>query len=388
MINIALFGPPGVGKGTQSKYLLEKYGLIYISTGDMLRKEISEQTEIGSKVKDIIDAGGLVDDEYIVKLIKDVIKTNKDCNGFLFDGFPRTYVQAYILDGLLQKMHTKLTCMIKLEAPNEVLRQRLLDRASKQNRVDDTVEVIRVRLEEYDKKTTPVASYYNEKGICYPVDGIGSIEGVSARVEERVEESIKKTLLNVVVYGYPGAGKGTQCKRLAKHFNLVYISIGRILLEEIEKESELGKRANEYIRNGVLVPDEIVIQIIEDRIRVNPNARGFVFKGFPRTIIQTYIMESFMKRMHSSISAIVNLNTSSLNCVKRLYDRGKTSDGRSYDEDLDFVIKRVKEYERKTLPVLEEYRKQYNIIDIDGTQDRDKITELMLAGVDKAYRRN
>jgi len=382
-----LFGAPGAGKGTQSKILIEKYGLAYISTGDMLRQEIAEQTEIGRKVKSIIEAGGLVEDEYIVELIEAVIKRNDNFNGFLFDGFPRTYVQAYILDGLLQKLHKKLTCMISLEAPKDLLKQRLLDRASKEDRKDDTAEVIRVRLDEYDQKTAQVIPYYEEKGIYYSVDGTGRIEDVAERVEAAVEESIKKTLLNVVVYGYPGAGKGTQCKRLAEKFDLVYISVGRILRDEIEQETELGQQAESYVNKGVLVPDEIVIQLIEDRIRVNPDARGFVFKGFPRTKIQTYIMESFMKRMHSSISAIVNLNTSSLTCVKRLHERGKTTVGRTYDEKLDLIIQRLKEYETKTLPVLKSFPKNKRIININGDQDRDQITEKVIEAVGKAFKR-
>ena len=386
MINIALFGPPGAGKGTQSQYLLEKYDLVYISTGDMLRKEIKEKTEIGRKVKKIIDSGGLVADEYIVKLIEDVIKKNKDRTGFLFDGFPRTYVQAYILDGLLQKMHTKLTCMVSLEAPKKVLVDRLLARAIKDNRDDDTAEVINVRLQEYEKKTIPVADYYDKKGIYYPIDGLGTIDEVSNRVINGVEESIKKTLLNVVVYGYPGAGKGTQCKNLAERYGLVYISIGRILREEFEAKTELGMKATQYIEKGILVPDEIVIQIIEDRIRMNPEARGFVFKGFPRTTIQTYIMESIMKGLHSSISAIVNLDTTSLTCVKRLSNRGKTDNRRSYDENLELIIKRLEEYEQKTIPVVKSYRKQFQIIDIDGNLPRDVIAEQMRSEVDQAYK--
>ena len=388
MINIALFGPPGAGKGTQSKILIKKYGLAYISTGDMLRQEIAQQTEIGCEVKAIIEGGGLVEDEYIVELIEAVINRNDDYNGFLFDGFPRTYVQAYILDGLLQKLHKKLTCMISLEAPSELLKKRLLDRASKEDRQDDTEEVIGVRLAEYDRKTSQVIPYYQEKGIYYPVDGTGSVEDVATRVEAAVEESIKQTLLNVVVYGYPGAGKGTQCKRLAKEFDLVYISVGRILRDEIEQKSDLGIQAKSFVDKGVLVPDEIVIQLIEDRIRVNPQARGFVFKGFPRTKIQTYIMESFMKRMNSSISAIVNLNTSSLTCVKRLHERGKTTVGRTYDEKLDLIIQRLTEYENKTLPVLKSFPKNKRIININGDQDRDEITKQVIKAVGKAFKRS
>jgi adenylate kinase len=388
MINIALFGPPGAGKGTQSRHLVEKYGLVYISTGDMLRKEITNGSEIGKKVKSIIDAGGLVDDEYIVYLIEKVIKENGDKNGFLFDGFPRTYVQAYILEGLLQKLHKKLTCMISLQVPKVNLEERLLDRAKKEDRNDDTEEIIRVRLEEYENKTIPVAAFYQDKGIYYPVDGTGSIEDVSARVDAALDEAMKNILLNVVVYGYPGAGKGTQCKRLAEHFNLVYISIGRILREEIQSGTELGKRSKPYIEKGILVPDEIVIQVIEDRIRVNPQAQGFVFKGFPRTKIQTYIMDGFMEKMHSSISAVVNLDISSLTCVKRLSSRGKTEEGRSYDENLEFIIQRLQEYEKKTIPVIENFPSKIPYIKINGDDDRDVITKQMIEAVEAAFKRS
>jgi len=388
MINIALFGPPGAGKGTQSRHLVDKYGLVYISTGDMLRKEIANNTEIGKNVKSIIDAGGLVEDEYIVYLIEQVIKENGDKNGFLFDGFPRTYVQAYILEGLLLKLHKKLTCMISLQVPSDQLKERLLARSFKEDRNDDNEEVIRVRLEEYEKKTIPVADFYRDKGIYYPVDGTCSVEEVSQSVDGAVDKSLKNILLNVVVYGYPGAGKGTQCKRLAEHFDLVYISVGRILREEIEHGSELGERAKTFVEKGVLVPDEIVIQVIEDRIRVNPEARGFIFKGFPRTKIQTYIMEGFMKRMHSSISAIVNLDTNSLACVKRLNDRGKTTEGRSYDEKLNYIIQRLQEYELKTIPVVKNFPKKIPVINIDGDRPRDEITEELFEAVAKAFRRS
>lgn len=131
MLNIALFGPPGAGKGTQSKMLVEKYNLAYISTGDILRSEIAEGTELGHQAIDIIKQGGLVPDEIIVQIIEERILSNTDVNGFLFDGFPRTTVQAYILEGLLLKMNTKLDCMLSLDVPKVQLRNRLLERAKK-----------------------------------------------------------------------------------------------------------------------------------------------------------------------------------------------------------------------------------------------------------------
>ena len=145
MLNIALFGPPGAGKGTQSKKLVEKYNLTYIATGDLLRQEIAEGTELGIEAKTLIEKGKLVPDDMIVQIIEKRISTNPDSKGILFDGFPRTYVQAYILEGLLMRMNSQLTCMLSLEVPRDLLVQRMLERGKTDGRTDDTLEVIEYR---------------------------------------------------------------------------------------------------------------------------------------------------------------------------------------------------------------------------------------------------
>ena len=134
MLNIALFGPPGAGKGTQSQFLIDKYKLFYISTGDLLRKEISEKTKLGLEAQSIIASGGLVSDEIIVQIIEKTITSNPDANGFLFDGFPRTYVQAYILEGLMIKLNTSLNCLISLDVNEEESVKRLLNRGKTSGR--------------------------------------------------------------------------------------------------------------------------------------------------------------------------------------------------------------------------------------------------------------
>ena len=151
MLSIVLFGAPGAGKGTQSKMLVEKYNLTYISTGDILRKEIAEGSEIGLKAKDIINKGGLVDDELIVQIIEKTIE-NSTTGGILFDGFPRTVVQAYILEGLLHRMNRRLLCLLSLEVPREMLIERMLNRASIEGREDDTRAGVEKRLAWYKKR--------------------------------------------------------------------------------------------------------------------------------------------------------------------------------------------------------------------------------------------
>jgi adenylate kinase len=187
MLNIALFGPPGSGKGTQSKKLIEKYNLAYISTGDLLRAEIAEGSELGKRVKSVMDAGELVSDELIVQILEKKIKSLSGADGILFDGFPRNLVQAYILTGLLAKLNTELTAMLSLEVPEEELMKRMLKRAEIEGRSDDNPETIKNRFKQYEEKTKPVAEFYKDMNKFYPVNGMGSIEEIFNRLTEVID---------------------------------------------------------------------------------------------------------------------------------------------------------------------------------------------------------
>ncbi|MBO4581739.1 MAG: adenylate kinase [Bacteroidales bacterium] len=187
MLNIALFGPPGSGKGTQSKFIINKYHLVYISTGDILREQISLQTALGIQAKQLIDHGHLVPDELVVQLIEDKLNNGGNANGFLFDGFPRTCSQAEILEQILKKRHMNLNAMVSLEVPQTELVQRLLDRASVQGRSDDTKEVIEARFKEYASKTMPVIDFYKSLNKYHPVDGVGSLEDIFARIQQVID---------------------------------------------------------------------------------------------------------------------------------------------------------------------------------------------------------
>jgi len=305
MLNIALFGPPGVGKGTQSKKILEKYNLTYISTGDMLRSEIEEGSDLGMKAKSIIEQGGLVNDELIIQLIEKKIKTNPGSKGILFDGFPRTTVQAYVMEGLMLKLNTSLNCMISLEVPEGELINRLLLRAKVSGRSDDNLEVIKNRLKEYEDKTKPVADFYDKKHKYYLLNGVGEIDKIFENIIKIIEQTKSVSHTNIVLLGKPGAGKGTQGNLLAKEFGLVYISTGKMMRKEIKDGTEIGKLAKPYMDKGEIVPDEIPIQLIERKINENPDAKGFTFKGFPRTLIQAYIMDGLLQRVNMSVSAMI-----------------------------------------------------------------------------------
>ncbi|RUT79798.1 adenylate kinase [Ancylomarina longa] len=387
MLNIALFGPPGAGKGTQSKMLVEKYNLAYISTGDILRTEIAEGTDLGLQAIDIIKKGGLVPDEIIVQIIEERIQTNTEVNGFLFDGFPRTTVQAYILEGLLLKMNTKLDCMLSLEVPTEQLRNRMLERAQKENRPDDTKEVIEVRLKEYETKTAPVANFYKEKDIYHGIDGLGGINEIFDRLTSVVDLTLEKSWINIVLLGPPGSGKGTQGRKLAEKFNLVYISTGHLMRQEIKKGTEMGKSAQTYIEKGDIVPDEIAIKLIERQIHKHSDANGFIFKGFPRTIVQAYILDGLLRKLESTVTATINLNVSTLESIKRLTARGKTYSRRAYDADTDIIIHRLEQHDKRSAKVNEYYEKQFKIDWVDGVGEEDQVFERLCNEVNESFKK-
>lgn len=183
MINLVLFGPPGAGKGTQSEKIKEKYQLIHLSTGDLLRAQIAAGTALGLKAKELMDKGILVPDEVVIGMIDDKLKEHKNAKGFIFDGFPRTEAQAKALDELMKRNQMAISGMIALEVETEELVKRLLLRGQTSNRPDDKDEsIIRQRVKEYNEKTTPVANYYKAQGKFNPINGIGEIEEIFANI--------------------------------------------------------------------------------------------------------------------------------------------------------------------------------------------------------------
>jgi len=179
MLNIVLFGPPGAGKGTQSEKLIEKFQLIHLSTGDLLRSEIAQQTELGMQAKLLMDKGELVPDAVVIGMIRSKLEQNQEANGFIFDGFPRTTAQAEALDNLLSEKNTSINCMLALEVDNEELTKRLLLRGKDSGRADDqNEEIIRNRIKEYNNKTAPLKDFYSTQNKFHAVNGIGSIDEI------------------------------------------------------------------------------------------------------------------------------------------------------------------------------------------------------------------
>ena len=192
MFNLILFGPPGSGKGTQSEKLIAKYHLKHLSTGDLLRSEISRKTPLGVEAKKYMDQGLLVPDEVVIGMINDALDNNPDAAGFLFDGFPRTAVQAQELDDLLAKKDTCIDVMLALEVSEEELIKRLVKRGQTSGRSDDSNEmVIRARIIEYHKKTAKVADHYAKANKVVMIKGEGSIDEIFQRLTDEIERLMK-----------------------------------------------------------------------------------------------------------------------------------------------------------------------------------------------------
>ncbi len=188
MLNIVIFGPPGSGKGTQSENLIKTYNLAHISTGDLLRKEISTNTQLGYLAKQHIDKGELVPDDVIIGMIDSFLeKLDKKAKGVIFDGFPRTVEQAKALKETLQGYKTDVSIMLNLEVPEDELVTRLIERGKTSGRSDDNLETIKKRIDVYNKQTKPVMDFYKKEGKLANINGVGSIEGIFGKISEAVD---------------------------------------------------------------------------------------------------------------------------------------------------------------------------------------------------------
>jgi len=185
MKNIVLFGPPGAGKGTQAQILKEQFNLVHISTGDVFRKNIKEQTPLGALAKSYMDQGHLVPDQVTIDMLAAEVEACPDARGFIFDGFPRTEAQAEALEALMTKMQSQINAMVALEVEDELLVQRLLSRGKESGRADDANEtVIRERIAEYYRKTDILKRFYKGQNKYHGVNGVGAIDEIKERLTQ------------------------------------------------------------------------------------------------------------------------------------------------------------------------------------------------------------
>ncbi len=187
MLNIVIFGAPGSGKGTQSQRMVDKYGLNHISTGDVLRAEIRNGTELGQTAKGYIDQGQLIPDELMIDILASVLDGFRDSKGVIFDGFPRTIAQAEALKKMLAERGQEVSVMIDLDVPEEELMSRLIRRGIDSGRADDNEETIRKRLAVYHSQTAPLIGWFKDENKYHHIEGMGSMEEISAKIVEAID---------------------------------------------------------------------------------------------------------------------------------------------------------------------------------------------------------
>ena len=188
MLNIVIFGAPGSGKGTQSARIVEKFGLNHISTGDVLRAEIKNGTELGKTAKSYIDQGQLLPDELIIDILASVLDGFKDSKGVIFDGFPRTIAQAEALKKMLNERGQEVSIMLDLEVPEDELMTRLIKRGQESGRADDNEETIKKRLGVYHSQTSPLIDWYKKEGKYQHINGLGSMDGIFGKIVASIEK--------------------------------------------------------------------------------------------------------------------------------------------------------------------------------------------------------
>ncbi|MBD5420407.1 MAG: adenylate kinase [Bacteroides sp.] len=192
MLNLVLFGAPGSGKGTQSEKIIDRYGLHHISTGEVLRKQIKEGTELGKIADSYISKGHLIPDDLMIDILRQELKgLPKECKGVIFDGFPRTIPQAVELENLLAEIGSDLTGVVGLEVPEEELVARMLKRGKETGRADDNIDTILNRLKVYHNQTEPLKEHYQGKGAYMHIDGLGDVDSIFGSISDKIDERIK-----------------------------------------------------------------------------------------------------------------------------------------------------------------------------------------------------
>jgi len=218
-----------------------------------------------------------------------------------------------------------------------------------------------------------VLQFYKDRGIYFKVDGEQTIQEVEAVIDAIVREELSKQLLNIVLFGYPGSGRGSQGTALAKKYDLEYIDTGKMLDREIREKTKTGKKINELYENGQLVPDEIVVMLIEKKLVNYKDVKGFIFKGFPRTLVQSYILDGLLKKIGSSISMSIEIEVPALELIRRLDERSKTEACMPYDTSTARIVKRLQEHETKTVPVIQKYQQLHGVTKVDGMGTFDEV---------------
>ncbi|RNA10658.1 adenylate kinase isoenzyme 5-like isoform X1 [Brachionus plicatilis] len=371
---IFVVGGPGSGKGTQCDKMKRKFGFTHISSGDLLRDEVKKGTQRAKMLNDLMQKGQLVPDEIVLDLINEAMLDQVDeSNGFLIDGYPR---QIGACDFVLY-----------VEATDETMTGRLLDRGKSSGRVDDNEKTIKKRLDTFHQLTKPVIDHYEKEGKVRRVNSEKAASEVFRDIEkildgqevqnmhdylkERAEKLKKLEEAKIIfVVGGPGSGKGTQCEKIVQKFGFTHLSSGDLLRDEVKSGSDMGDALNQMMQKGELVPNEIVLDLIKEAMLDKVDeSNGFLIDGYPRKVEQGL---EFEKKIGEP-EIVLFVDASDDTMKERLLKRGETS-GR-VDDNEQSILNRIDTFHKATEPVIDHYDKQNKLRKVDSERAPDLVFE-------------
>lgn len=447
-MNLAIIGPPGVGKESHAVTLTDHFDLLHISSGEQFHRNLVQLTELGMAAQEYMNRGDLVPDDLVDAMMEDCLEQFAPHFQLLLTGFPKTLFQARFLDGLLGEIGRPLDAIIYLQAADEVLVDRMSGRVICQvcqqpyhltfsqpksagvcdvcggelyQRPDDLPEVLESRLKAFHRETESLVDYYQAQGKLIVVNAHRALSEVSAAMLEtafKIElkefspataeeaDSLKAlgaavptsptgpsstTRADIILMGGPGSGKGTQAERLSKELGLIHIATGNLFREHLERESDLGKLAKDYMNRGELVPDEVTESMVRDCLgRLTPD-EGFVLDGFPRALHQAKALVEIENSLGRQINAVIYLKISDDSIVARIsgrlicrechrpcheeFDPPATPDvcdacgGALYrraDDTPESVRVRLRTFHQRTEPLFDYYDMWNLLIEVDG----------------------
>ncbi|KAJ3038851.1 hypothetical protein HDV00_000257 [Rhizophlyctis rosea] len=364
---VFVLGGPGCGKGTNCARIAKEFNYTHLSAGDLLRAEVATGSDLGKELDLMMKEGRIVPMKVTLRLLREAMLKTDDADGFLIDGFPRQLDQAEAFEDQV----AQCKFVLYFECTEQLLEQRLLERGKTSGRADDNMETIKKRFRTFVETSMPVIERYTEVGKCVKISSEPPIEEVYQNVRQHFVKPEPLYHNNVVfVLGGPGSGKGTQCVKLAEEFHLTHLSSGDLLRAEIEKGSDIGREAEDIMKEGNMVPTTVILNLIRKAMDENKNTPGFLIDGFPRAMDQAHQFE----QMIGPCRAVLYFHCPLEVLENRLLERGKTS-GR-LDDNLETIKKRFRTFEAQSMPVIEFYKGKGKCVQVSSEDTIDSVYQI------------